>query len=662
MEEKVYDKILYAEIAGHQKFYQTKPHTLGDFYSGSKSIAIPDYQRPYSWKESNVSELLQDIKKIQDNEEDSWFIGSLFLLTSAGPNNSVMLLDGQQRSTTIQLIALAALKRCIVLQGEASRRQLELLDRSLKSILVNNELKSKFRPIDVVAPMYFELVENWVLCETEDEFLHEEVKFQRSCNKSAQETGYRTASTLVKNFKLILRWFEGVEDFEGLQQFCSAFLNRTWLIQIPMQDDAETVKIFEGLNNRGKPLSLVDKLRFRCLIVEGLRTEDREKIKGEWGELFKLFSRLENSHLIKTEDDFFKVFFNAIDGEGRDKNEEFFEQFDKLFATREGVFLFLKKTKTLLDVFVGIEYPNDENNSIIRTINNTKKEAARSFLHVLYSMIRCSSNSRFLVAKSIYDQETSNINLESLLTDCWEILKIVVRREIGERAPSNEIRPEYLDKCKNSSTESFQEQLKVNHGCVVEGLKNFVFHEGSQQNKARLLLTIYAFNSTPRALTIFTQKEIRKAEVDHFIPRAWKQNWIECAKISKQEVINEIKLHSIEFEALDIGGLVNALEQSEVHLEFKDYTTLPHSKEKQVLELIGNRWLLSEKINKSSSNGDFITKKAAYQSIGHRIPSDTDVIGILQYDPFTWRDACKRSLILMQNIKRCLEKDSWLPS
>lgn len=661
MELKVFDQILYSESVGYQKNYQTKPYTLGDFFSNAGSIGIPDYQRPYSWSKQHVLELLEDIKKISGDESGSWFIGSLFVITSSGPGGRIMLLDGQQRSTTIQLVALALYKRLQSLQGDSTPMQFALKEQSLKSLFVTNKLQAKFQPIEIVDDIFRSLVSSWILCESEDDFDLAERKFLKSCDRSAQETGYITASTLAANFRVILRWVEELEKFDELEEFCNAFMDRIWLIQIPMQDDSETVKIFEALNNRGKPLSLVDKLRFRCLITPDLRQSDHHALKGKWGEIYKQFSKLEESHIIKNEDDFFKIFFNGIDGGGRDKNEEFFHQFDELFASRDGVFQFMDKVKNLLDFFVAIEYPNDDRNWVVQSLPKSSQQQGQSFLHVLYSMVRCSANSRFLIAKSIWEKENSILSeMLGVLDDCWHILRLVVKSEIEERTASNEVRTYYLDKCKKKSAAEFTLSVTLPEDDLVGTLRNYILHEGVNQSRARLLLTIYGYLTSPGSFNVFTQKEIRRTDIDHFIPRAWMANWASCGDVTKEMIVEEFRSQSAAFVELDIKSFVSAIEQNDVPLKFIPYQGRPFEKEKQLLEFIGNRWLLSERINRASSNGEFLKKRHAYQSVGHRIPLDTDVIGILAFDPFSWEDICVRSLHMLSVIKEGLNRNKWI--
>ncbi|WP_084274691.1 DUF262 domain-containing protein [Nitratiruptor tergarcus] len=62
---------------------------------------IPLYQRPYAWKTEEVETLLNDIL---ENKDQDYFLGTL--VVDAIKSNKYELIDGQQRLTTLYLIAV----------------------------------------------------------------------------------------------------------------------------------------------------------------------------------------------------------------------------------------------------------------------------------------------------------------------------------------------------------------------------------------------------------------------------------------------------------------------------------------------------------------------------------------------------------------------------
>ncbi len=76
------------------------------------ALVIPSYQRPYVWPSDDVLKLLDDIVAAHDAKEPHYYIGTV--LTSASTHDGSKgvarvyeLVDGQQRSTTLMLLALA---------------------------------------------------------------------------------------------------------------------------------------------------------------------------------------------------------------------------------------------------------------------------------------------------------------------------------------------------------------------------------------------------------------------------------------------------------------------------------------------------------------------------------------------------------------------------
>lgn len=66
-------------------------------------LSIPEYQRPYCWKAQQIEQLLTDIRAQNRQLSDlPYYLGSLILHQENGKLN---IIDGQQRVTTLVLIA-----------------------------------------------------------------------------------------------------------------------------------------------------------------------------------------------------------------------------------------------------------------------------------------------------------------------------------------------------------------------------------------------------------------------------------------------------------------------------------------------------------------------------------------------------------------------------
>lgn len=107
-----------------------------------RKLSIPDYQRPYRWKEENVRLLLQDVFDSWKGGKKSYRIGSVILNNKEYVPDETMtktkfnIVDGQQRITSI-LLVLNALKSLI---GESLRSELQYDHIDSKNNIVQNNL------------------------------------------------------------------------------------------------------------------------------------------------------------------------------------------------------------------------------------------------------------------------------------------------------------------------------------------------------------------------------------------------------------------------------------------------------------------------------------------------------------------------------------------
>jgi len=73
-----------------------------------KRFVIPVYQRNYDWKTENCKQLYDDLVKIVKGHRKSHFFGSLVSVYNPdGHNEEFLIIDGQQRLTTVSLLFLA---------------------------------------------------------------------------------------------------------------------------------------------------------------------------------------------------------------------------------------------------------------------------------------------------------------------------------------------------------------------------------------------------------------------------------------------------------------------------------------------------------------------------------------------------------------------------
>ncbi|MBJ6610012.1 MAG: DUF262 domain-containing protein [Candidatus Thiothrix moscowensis] len=91
------------------KGVRTEVLTLSYIDKHNYQFVIPSYQRPYVWPDDDVLKLFDDINAAQEAGESHYFIGTVLSAEDRNEHNHPVyeLIDGQQRTTTLILIALA---------------------------------------------------------------------------------------------------------------------------------------------------------------------------------------------------------------------------------------------------------------------------------------------------------------------------------------------------------------------------------------------------------------------------------------------------------------------------------------------------------------------------------------------------------------------------
>ncbi|GAA8836804.1 hypothetical protein VN1336_14080 [Helicobacter pylori] len=196
-------------------------------------LVIPIYQRLYSWEKEQCKQLWDDIIKIGGNDKmDGHFIGSiLYVLDSiTHSNNALLIIDGQQRLTTITLL-LTALRNH--LSDEVKRKEIE------NRYLINSDKDGdkKFRLI---------------LSESDKDTLLSLIDKDR---RKPSEPSLK----IVENFKLFEEWIRKNTDkletiFKGLEK-----LMIVWIALTKGEDDPQL--IFESMNSKGIELTQTDLIR-----------------------------------------------------------------------------------------------------------------------------------------------------------------------------------------------------------------------------------------------------------------------------------------------------------------------------------------------------------------------------------------------------------------
>jgi len=200
-----------------------------------KSFVIPVYQRNYDWNKANCRQLFNDLLDVVKNKRNSHFFGSIvYLYNDENEENGqeFMIIDGQQRITTLSLLMLA------LVHVQEDYKKDETLDINLikNEYLIgkyNQKEKMKLKPV-------------------KDDAIALKTLFDKNTKQFAN-------SNIITNYLYFKEQLLTIDI--SLNEIFSA-IKKLDIVDIKLkltEDDPQL--IFESLNSTGLDLSEADKVR-----------------------------------------------------------------------------------------------------------------------------------------------------------------------------------------------------------------------------------------------------------------------------------------------------------------------------------------------------------------------------------------------------------------
>lgn len=222
---------------------------LVEYMDGAKKrFVIPVYQRNYDWKMENCKQLFDDLVKIVRNGHKSHFFGSIVSVYNPdGRNSEYLIIDGQQRLTTVSLLFLAMynlIENKIIVPKEQSLAQ-QLYEDFLVDKYQPKETRIKLKPVK-----------------------NDSKAFGKLFDESSEHI---QNSNLTVNYNY---FYDRIQRNEiSIDELFDAIC-RLEIISIQLNQDDNPQLIFESLNSTGLALSEGDKIR--NFILMGLPTKQQE--------------------------------------------------------------------------------------------------------------------------------------------------------------------------------------------------------------------------------------------------------------------------------------------------------------------------------------------------------------------------------------------------
>lgn len=214
------------------------------FLKTSPQFMIPIYQRSYSWSEKECQQLWDDIIRAGQNENvNAHFIGSIVYiekgLYQVSSQSPILVIDGQQRLTTITLLLSALIEKLSTLPVE------------------NQEIIDGFSP---------KKLKNYYLCNPEEDgekyyklILSKTDKDSLISIVNGKEMPKNFSNRIKNNFEFFKEQI--AKNSDKLEILCKG-IAKLIIVDISLSNDQDNPQlIFESMNSTGKELTQADLIR-----------------------------------------------------------------------------------------------------------------------------------------------------------------------------------------------------------------------------------------------------------------------------------------------------------------------------------------------------------------------------------------------------------------
>lgn len=270
---------------------------IRDLFNG-RFFEIPKYQRGYAWEVTHVRELFDDIfEAIESNSNH--YLGTVVLSKKQDEKDCYYIVDGQQRITTLLLIINSILNRLPEKDRDYYNR-----------FYISEQNKYRLTPLGRDRDFFISLLER-------------KPKSPATRSQRLLQKAYDEIESVLNNTGNITlnRLLSAIEQLE--------------IMQFIEESEGDAIRIFQTVNDRGKPLSNMEKAKSLLIYFSNryLNKKYDKQINDQFGEIFELFDEIKqlayeiDITLIKNvefiEDNIMRYHFVSFSNENFDASAEY---------------------------------------------------------------------------------------------------------------------------------------------------------------------------------------------------------------------------------------------------------------------------------------------------------------------------------------------------
>lgn len=279
--------------------------TIHSLFDGTKVFRIPQYQRAYAWEEKQLQEFCDDFETQFVGKD--YFFGTILVREEESQDEFeiIEIVDGQQRITTLMIYMKLILDRLTSLGDE----------------------------VDLLMATYVRYGGRYKLHVLQDD--HEFFAAYILQDNDGSEFIRTPSQRRLWEAKKYLR--ERVESYslETLQQLVTK-VRRTKLLTYSVEDNAEATLIFETTNDRGRPLSNLEKTKSFLMHKTYLASDDPktalEHIQSNFIEIYRDFEAIQYKGI--GEDSILQYHFIAFEPWAADRKKREYAQYVEMVKRR----------------------------------------------------------------------------------------------------------------------------------------------------------------------------------------------------------------------------------------------------------------------------------------------------------------------------------------
>lgn len=273
-------------------------------------FTIPEYQRAYSWSIDNCDKLWQDILDYTESDnKDSYFFGTI-IVNCQDNDTKYGLIDGQQRTTTFLLLLKALLLRINTAVITTSNDEdsaslwnaLKERRRKIMSILYKIDAEDVEDKPDLVKDKNIcgktDLIENYSINEqykTELNTILKSVEYSEAENnviKLPRKQKDNKYTNFFRNFKYFYGKCSELSD-TVVNKIAKAVIEKCEVIEIKSWKVEQAITMFNSLNSDGMPLYDSDIISAKLYAVAE-KNGRGDDFTSMWKELMTLVSELKD--------------------------------------------------------------------------------------------------------------------------------------------------------------------------------------------------------------------------------------------------------------------------------------------------------------------------------------------------------------------------------